>query len=63
MTNSICDACETVAHCKKNGCIPIQPEHLAVNKHIVVQANGRNKLIDLVIYFDGDKVVNITWEQ
>ena len=24
MTHEICDACETVAHCMKNGCVPIQ---------------------------------------
>ena len=25
MSNMICDECETVAHCLKNGCIPKQP--------------------------------------
>ncbi len=25
MSRQICDACETVAHCMKNGCIPVQP--------------------------------------
>ena len=25
MNHQICDACETVAHCMKNGCIPVQP--------------------------------------
>lgn len=25
MTNHICDACECVAHCRKNGCIPLTP--------------------------------------
>lgn len=24
MTNEICTACETVAHCKQHGCIPVQ---------------------------------------
>lgn len=26
MTNPICDACETVSHCSRNGCIPITNE-------------------------------------
>jgi len=25
MKHQICDACETVAHCKQHGCIPVQP--------------------------------------
>lgn len=25
MQHKICDACETVAHCTKHGCIPLQP--------------------------------------
>ena len=33
MTNdkSICNECETVAHCMKNGCIPKQPAHHIAN--------------------------------
>jgi hypothetical protein len=25
MTHTICDSCETVAHCLKSGCVPVQP--------------------------------------
>lgn len=25
MSHTICDSCETVAHCRKHGCIPLQP--------------------------------------
>jgi len=24
-THTICDACETVAHCTRNGCVPLVP--------------------------------------
>ena len=27
MNHTLCDACETVAHCSKNGCIPLQQAH------------------------------------
>ena len=27
MNHNICDACETVNHCSKHGCIPLQPLH------------------------------------
>ena len=29
MTNIICNECETVAHCMKNGCVPKQPAPVA----------------------------------
>lgn len=25
MTHQICDACECVSHCRKNGCVPLTP--------------------------------------
>lgn len=25
MNHTICDSCETVNHCRKHGCIPLQP--------------------------------------
>ena len=33
MTNIICNECETVAHCMKNGCIPEQPAYRAVKTY------------------------------
>ena len=33
MTNIICNECETVAHCVKNGCAPKQPAYRAVKTY------------------------------
>ena len=33
MTNIICNECETVAHCVKNGCVPKQPAYRAVKTY------------------------------
>ena len=33
MTHQICDACETVAHCSNNGCIPITQIRAAEGHH------------------------------
>ena len=33
MTNIICNECETVANCMKNGCVPKQPAYRAVKTY------------------------------
>lgn len=37
MTHKICDACETVAHCSKHGCIPLQPQELVHKRQTTPQ--------------------------
>lgn len=63
MNRNICDGCETVRDCMKNGCKPLQPEQVAYQKRVVVQHHGRQRIMDLTIYFDGDKITNVTWDK
>lgn len=43
MTHTICDACETVAHCMKSGCIPLQPYQATPNK--LLDNDGENRAV------------------
>ena len=48
MTHNLCDACETVAHCMKHGCIPLQYEApLANNIASIPGINWWAVIVDL----------------
>jgi hypothetical protein len=43
MTHDICRACETVSHCMKNGCIPIQTEPAPIVWPVLEQKSIQEK--------------------
>lgn len=52
MTHQICDACECVSHCRKNGCVPLTPMDQAPKFAIPPSSDVATLQRELSIAFD-----------